>query len=168
MFLANHVLYRLYRSDGRLLYVGMTKNLTTRIEKHARDQPWWAEVADCRVEFYSDRETLLAAETTAITTELPAYNYNYADPTIRMMLEEQYGEAWEKRSEERFRALVARNTAARDHPRPVAPTLCARPGCDGQLQPNAAQQRKYCSQRCQKRVWREKGRDPGPNPGSRL
>lgn len=70
----NHILYRFFDSDGDLLYVGLTNNIHGRFSSHAGKQPWWAEVADCRVEFLPSRDALREAEVVAIRAEKPRYN----------------------------------------------------------------------------------------------
>jgi hypothetical protein len=73
-FTWEHVLYRLYDEGGTLLYVGITNSITTRFTAHAKTQPWWSEVAGCRVEFYPDRAALERAELDAIRFDRPRYN----------------------------------------------------------------------------------------------
>jgi len=68
------VLYRFYDTKGALLYVGITADLKQRFRGHAAVQPWWHEVAACRVEFLPDREALVVAERDAIYREQPRYN----------------------------------------------------------------------------------------------
>jgi hypothetical protein len=75
-FTWEHVLYRFYAKDGALLYVGITNSITTRFKGHAATQPWWPEVADCRVAFYPDWPALARAEHDAIRYERPRYNRN--------------------------------------------------------------------------------------------
>lgn len=67
-------LYRLYGSDGRLLYIGVTHSLKERFGQHAADKPWWPDVARRTVEWHGDRDLVLAAEAEAIEGERPAYN----------------------------------------------------------------------------------------------
>jgi len=69
-----HTLYRFFGHDGRLLYVGITADPGVRWKAHAKDKPWWAEVANVTVEPYDSREAVLAAETAAIASEGPLYN----------------------------------------------------------------------------------------------
>lgn len=76
----NTTLYRYFDSDGRLLYVGITKNLFQRQDQHSRTQPWWHEVATATFQHLDNRDSALFAETAAIARELP--KYNKAGPTI--------------------------------------------------------------------------------------
>jgi predicted GIY-YIG superfamily endonuclease len=69
-----HALYRFYADDGALLYVGITLDPGARWRAHRDDKPWWHEVASVTVESHSSRETVLAAERTAIMSEKPRYN----------------------------------------------------------------------------------------------
>jgi excinuclease UvrABC nuclease subunit len=72
-----HVLYRLYDAAGALLYVGITRSIGQRLQDHSQNQPWWPEVADCRVEFLPNRAALHAAELLAIKVEHPRYNLQH-------------------------------------------------------------------------------------------
>jgi prophage antirepressor-like protein/predicted GIY-YIG superfamily endonuclease len=69
-----HALYRFYASGGRLLYVGITLNLSSRFQTHRAIQPWWKHVTDIRIESYPTRRAVLRAETIAIQTENPMHN----------------------------------------------------------------------------------------------
>lgn len=69
-----HVLYRFFDASDRLLYVGITANPGRRFGQHGSDKPWWAQVANIRMEVHPDRAAVLAAERVAITTERPHYN----------------------------------------------------------------------------------------------
>ena len=73
-FTWEHVLYRFFDEEGALLYVGITRSISTRFKAHARKQPWWPEVADCRIAFFPDRAALSRAEKLAIQRERPRYN----------------------------------------------------------------------------------------------
>ncbi|MFB7359576.1 GIY-YIG nuclease family protein [Streptomyces gardneri] len=72
-------LYRFFDADGRLLYVGITKDLQTRFATHARTKhgSWWPLVARRTVEWFSDRPTASRAEICAIKSEDPAYNQSH-------------------------------------------------------------------------------------------
>lgn len=76
-FSGRHALYRLFSADGVLLYVGITNNAARRFAEHAQAHGWWPEVADCKVEFYSDRLSLLDAEATVIRKEKPRHNVKH-------------------------------------------------------------------------------------------
>jgi excinuclease UvrABC nuclease subunit len=67
-------LYRLYDSAGRLLYVGISHDVHSRIRTHRTDKHWGAEVADARLEVYPTRASALSAEANAIRRERPRYN----------------------------------------------------------------------------------------------
>lgn len=66
--------YRMYDSDGELLYVGMTMDLAERTRKHKAAAPWWKFVARVDVEHFDSRERAAAAERAAIDGEAPMYN----------------------------------------------------------------------------------------------
>ncbi|MFE3489118.1 GntR family transcriptional regulator [Streptomyces griseus] len=68
-------LYRLYGTDDRLLYIGITDNPKARWERHAAFKWWWAQVTRKQVDWLnaSWREAL-DIEKAAIREERPAYN----------------------------------------------------------------------------------------------
>jgi len=67
-------LYRLYAADDTLLYVGITHSLSIRFAEHAKDKPWWPEVARKTVAWHGSRPDALHAEAVAIRDENPAHN----------------------------------------------------------------------------------------------
>jgi predicted GIY-YIG superfamily endonuclease len=69
-----HVLYRAYDAQGVLLYIGITMNPGNRFAQHSEDKPWWADVAEIRVEHFGSRKRVLAAERAAIQAERPRFN----------------------------------------------------------------------------------------------
>jgi predicted GIY-YIG superfamily endonuclease len=69
-----HVLYRAYDAQGVLLYIGITMNPGNRFAQHSEDKPWWADVAEIRVEHFGSRKRVLAAERAAIQAERPCFN----------------------------------------------------------------------------------------------
>lgn len=73
-------LYRFLDSDGRLLYVGITRNLQRRRARHAADKAWWPDVATTVVEWHASRYAALKAERVAIQTELPIHNVVHSKP----------------------------------------------------------------------------------------
>jgi excinuclease UvrABC nuclease subunit len=66
--------YRIYDSDGSLLYVGMGNNPMNRWASHAAQHAWWAEAASFRVEWYSTRKEAADVEKAAIRDEDPKHN----------------------------------------------------------------------------------------------
>ncbi|MEV0831511.1 MULTISPECIES: GIY-YIG nuclease family protein [Streptosporangiaceae] len=75
-------LYRFYDEDDRLLYIGITENITARWGSHATKKAWWPEVARKDVEWFDTRALALAAETRAIITERPVHNIVHAPGRI--------------------------------------------------------------------------------------
>lgn len=67
-------LYRLYDASGRLLYVGISNNVHTRIRTHRVEKFWGPDVADARIEWFTTRAAALSAEATAIRRERPRHN----------------------------------------------------------------------------------------------
>lgn len=68
-----HALYRLFDSDGKLLYVGETNNPDRRLEQHRKNKPW-NQVASIAVAWLENREVALMAERAAIEVERPTWN----------------------------------------------------------------------------------------------
>jgi len=65
----------MHDEDGVLLYIGCTRNLAQRIERHsASDGAWITDVASIRVEWFATAADAADAETTAIALERPRYN----------------------------------------------------------------------------------------------
>jgi predicted GIY-YIG superfamily endonuclease len=48
-------LYRLFDTDGVLLYVGITRDTEKRWRQHALKKPWWPQVAERTVEWHPTR-----------------------------------------------------------------------------------------------------------------
>lgn len=71
-------LYRLYDNAGSLLYIGIAEHWPTRMKQHAREKPWWDDVADVKLEFVPDRTLAEDVEREAIRTERPLYNVVHA------------------------------------------------------------------------------------------
>ena len=67
-------LYRWYDAADQLLYVGISWILMERTVAHANTQPWWPEIALCRVEWFPTRREAAAAERRAIAEEKPRHN----------------------------------------------------------------------------------------------
>lgn len=76
--MTHNALYRFYTDDGRLLYVGITADPAQRFGKHAATKAWWPEVRGISLEWYDDREDVLAAERRAIAVEGPLWNLQRA------------------------------------------------------------------------------------------
>jgi predicted GIY-YIG superfamily endonuclease len=68
-------LYRMYASDGTLLYIGKTGHLRDRLKSHYLRKPWIYEVAWIDTEDeHLDEIAAYAAEQEAIRRERPKYN----------------------------------------------------------------------------------------------
>jgi predicted GIY-YIG superfamily endonuclease len=68
-------LYRMYASDGTLLYIGKTENLRERLQSHYLRKPWIYEVAWIDTEDeHLDEIAASSAEQEAIQREHPKYN----------------------------------------------------------------------------------------------
>lgn len=67
-------LYRFFDADDRLLYVGISKDPIKRFAQHAKDQPWWGDVARRTTTAYGSRAEVENAEAIAIAYEGPVHN----------------------------------------------------------------------------------------------
>lgn len=65
--------YRMYDQAGRLLYIGSSANISSRLTDHA-DKRWYPLVATIRLEWFPDRKSAAAAESAAIRRERPQIN----------------------------------------------------------------------------------------------
>lgn len=74
------VLYRLFDSDGALLYVGITTKGLLRWASHAHFAEWWPTVASATIAHYPTLGEAAAAEEAAIRTEKPRYNVIFTAP----------------------------------------------------------------------------------------
>ena len=75
---SDFVLYRFFNDQDRLLYVGLTNNIRSRVGDHRRDKPWWKYAVTIRLERYDSLAELARAELAAIETEHPRYNIRHA------------------------------------------------------------------------------------------
>lgn len=74
-----HHVYRVRDKVGRLLYVGVTRDVRKRLAEHRRDSwPWWDAYASHDSESFPDRGSAEKAEQAAIATERPALNVFHA------------------------------------------------------------------------------------------
>lgn len=67
-------LYRFYDHAGALLYVGITHNVDQRWASHARNQPWWLDVARKTIEWHPNRSVAEKLESEALEREKPLYD----------------------------------------------------------------------------------------------
>lgn len=77
-----HVIYRMFDTDGALLYVGISSQIPERIAQHRRTSPWFADVARIVVKLLPNRRAALDAELTAIRTEAPTCNVRHGKDWI--------------------------------------------------------------------------------------
>lgn len=66
--------YRLRDAADRLLYVGISDDPLRRWPEHAKDKPWWQDVANFSIEWFGSRPEAFAAEALAIKSERPLHN----------------------------------------------------------------------------------------------
>jgi hypothetical protein len=66
-------LYRHFDAEGRLLYVGISKNAVCRLNGH-QSKSWYDDLARVEIEKHPSRDHALYAESVAIRVENPLYN----------------------------------------------------------------------------------------------
>ncbi len=67
-------LYRHFDRNGRLLYVGISKNAVARLGGHKRNASWYPDIRNVTIANYPSRDAALRAEARAIRTENPIHN----------------------------------------------------------------------------------------------
>ncbi len=67
-------LYRYFRANGRLLYVGITCDPVGRHGQHSRSASWWQHVRMVRYEWFPSQFLARTAERLAIRDENPDHN----------------------------------------------------------------------------------------------
>lgn len=75
-----YVVYRLFDGDGRLIYVGCSRSLETRIYTHVKKSWFGWAIHRVGVQLAPDRATALAMESEAILTENPRWNLTGRKP----------------------------------------------------------------------------------------
>ena len=71
-------LYRMFDSDGKLLYVGISKSVLKRLGEHLNEKDWLPDEACIKWTTYQTREKAEAAERRAIQNESPIWNIVHA------------------------------------------------------------------------------------------
>ena len=72
------VLYRIWDSNGRLVYVGSTISLTRRLNEHRRQAHWWEHHAvSCTAKIFDSLYDAREAENAAIAVERPRFNMRH-------------------------------------------------------------------------------------------
>ncbi|MEU0236814.1 GIY-YIG nuclease family protein [Nocardiopsis sp. NPDC006198] len=83
-----HALYRFYNDRGQLLYTGITNAPGRRFTEHAKEKHWWEDVRGIAIDWYDDRDNVLAAEKRAIRIENPEHNIR--DKRARVTDEDEF------------------------------------------------------------------------------
>lgn len=68
------IVYYLCAEDETLLYVGVTKNLKHRLQRHSESSPWWPDVAYNKTQVLPSRAAALIREREAILLLEPKHN----------------------------------------------------------------------------------------------
>lgn len=84
--------YRVFDSEGTLLYVGCTINLPQRLELHSHRSWWYCKSHRVTTEWFDDRKDALREEARAIYTEAPAHNVRGVCNEVELPPDAAYGE----------------------------------------------------------------------------
>lgn len=108
-------LYRFFDADGRLLYVGIARDLGLRLAAHHRRAEWWSCVASGTIETHPSRPAAEFAEAIAIHSEHPMHNASRPTEEKIVRLQERAAGASLDVTQlvaevERLRALCAEQT----------------------------------------------------------
>lgn len=77
-FSGRHWVYRAFDDEGRLLYVGCSKDPRFRWKQHLFEHTWWAQRAvRWSLRVYPTKADALRAEKQAILTEHPLHNWQW-------------------------------------------------------------------------------------------
>jgi predicted GIY-YIG superfamily endonuclease len=68
------LVYRVFASDGTLLYIGSTLDLDMRFQRHSTHSEWFPEARRITIEWIQGLNAARAAEAAAIAAEHPKYN----------------------------------------------------------------------------------------------
>jgi hypothetical protein len=78
-------MYRLFDSEGELLYIGISYSAIARFAQHRADKSWIDEVARIDIEtHYCPRRDMLEREREAIANEKPRYNRTHVGARSRL------------------------------------------------------------------------------------
>jgi predicted GIY-YIG superfamily endonuclease len=66
--------YKLFNSNGELIYVGKSVDLRERFSQHKNNSSWWGEVAEKTALYFDTEWEALAVEAELIQKESPKYN----------------------------------------------------------------------------------------------
>lgn len=68
------LVYRIYDTDDRLIYIGHSCSLQQRFVDHSQSAWWWSLAARIAIQLHPDRNSVRAAEAVAIQEEQPMFN----------------------------------------------------------------------------------------------
>ena len=71
---AEHTVYRLYDQQDRLIYVGCTHDLVSRLKTHQKTAWWYPQIARISTQQHQGRGAALKAETLIRNTQHPRWN----------------------------------------------------------------------------------------------
>lgn len=82
--------YRVYDASERLIYVGETGDIFSRVQHHHLQTWWGSQIDRVKSVVYPDRTSALAAERTAIRDEDPRWNITGSWRQHRSWSEDRY------------------------------------------------------------------------------
>lgn len=72
-------LYRHYKTDGTLLYIGISVNVAARLAGHKTHSKWFKDIATIKIEHFDNPSDARKAEKAAIISEKPLFNVIYGN-----------------------------------------------------------------------------------------
>lgn len=81
-------LYRHFDIGHRLLYVGISLRVMSRLEQHRLAALWFDQIASVEITRYPDKKAAMSAEKAAIKIDRPLFNKIHAEPPVHTVEEE--------------------------------------------------------------------------------
>lgn len=77
------VVYTMYDNNGHIIYIGITNNISRRINEHGKQSNWFVNVATVRWTQSKPRERCEVIEAIAVHTIKPKFNVNVETMQVR-------------------------------------------------------------------------------------
>ena len=84
---ADRCIYIFKGNNDVILYVGVSKNFTNRIEQHKKDKEWFNEILTISISDYMNQNMAFIYEIYYISTLKPKYNKDYNDGFLGFSME---------------------------------------------------------------------------------
>lgn len=102
--------YRVYDKDGRLIYIGASVDVQSRLVTHERYSWWHGLIAEVTTTDYPTADAALAAELVAIQEEQPAFNVRHTtNGPVLTDADAEYALAWRREPYHYFNSMALIN-----------------------------------------------------------